>query len=78
MCIFVLGGDSFGISTVKGCALLGKAATSSLVVTWKDSLAGPASAPLVWFGWGQSAIVLLETTKSRLWPEPHPCTGVTD
>lgn len=77
MCIYVLGVDSFGISTVKGCALLGKAATSSLVVTWKVSLAGPASALLVCFGWGLS-IVLLETTKSQLWPEPQPCTGVTD
>lgn len=53
----------------------------SLVVTRREGLwgqPGPASAHLVWFGLGQSVIVMLETTKSRLWPEPHPCTGVRD
>lgn len=37
---------------------------------------GSALVPLVWFGLGQSVIVRLETTKSRLQVEPDQGTRI--
>lgn len=71
VCVHV---GSFGFYIQRGWVMLGEffAAEKPLELAWSC----PGSP--VWFGLGQSVIVKSETSKSRLQPEPPPCSGATN